>query len=155
MADHPDTERTPPNPAASATRFIAPPVTSVECFEIVQGDLATGALLYAIVRWYMPNHTTGRSKITYCDFGAFWIVKTRLELMQEAGLTLGRYNRALAKLQRRGFIVVEHHKPVKPLLYRAQKVTWIRLVREVCEPLLHHIVDSRTWTSVTTGCHDS
>lgn len=67
------------------------------------GDIVTGVLLSQIVYWCLPA-TDGRSKLTVQRDGFYWIAKTREQWVEETGLTVNQFRRAMGVLQQKRLV---------------------------------------------------
>lgn len=92
----------------------------------VSGDVVVGVLLSQIWYWYQPNKQ-GKNKLQVMRDGFFWIAKTREEWMEETGLTLEQYKRALSVLKQKRFI------EVRVMKFRGIAMSHLRLNRETVE----------------------
>ena len=89
-----------------------------ECIEAA-GDIVTGVLLSQIVYW------SSRMKVRETKTGRLFIAKTREEWMQETGLTLKQYKRAISVLKTKGLI------EVKVMKFKGLAQSHLRLLQSI------------------------
>lgn len=94
------------------------------CLDRVNGDIIVAMLLSQIVYWSLPGKN-GQSKLRIVRDGVYWIAKTRTEWMDETGLTLERYKRAIALLKSRSLV------EVRVMRFRGIAQTHVRLLHPV------------------------
>ena len=69
-------------------------------------DAVTALILCQIVFWSKPSKD-GKTKMRVIRHGQLWIAKPRQEMLNETGVTLRQYHRAMNKLQSLGLIQME------------------------------------------------
>lgn len=106
-----------------------PIVIRPECHTICHGDLVVAALLSQVVFWYLPNEQ-GQSKLRVHRHGVWWIAKTRAKWMEETGLTLEQYKRALNSLKRKDLI------EVRKMRFGGDAISHIRLLHSIAGALV-------------------
>jgi hypothetical protein len=95
-----------------------------ECVE-AGGDVVVGLLLSQIVYWYLPDKE-GKPKLRIHRHGLYWVMKTREDWMEETGLTLEQYKRAVAVLKRKGLVETRVMRR-----FNGDAVTHLRLLQPI------------------------